>query len=690
MTTKIRVSVTGILVGVFLAASNFGCGGSSSLTTPPPAVSVSVSPNTATVQAGATAQFTATVANDSANKGVNWSVSCSAAPCGSVSPASTASGTATTYSARSAPPASNLAVTITATSITDTTKSAAASVTTPAPQPLTITTTSLPNGTVNVPYSMTTLQSSGGTPPVTWSLGTGTTLPPGLSLSSGGTISGTPTAPGGASFAVLATDSATPTPQKASQDLSISINAADASHNALLNGHYAFLMSGFTRHVEAESIPHVYATAGSFVADGLGNLTSGVSDTSTAGGVTANQPFTGTYSLGSDNRGTMSINSSGGTVTRAFSVGSISSSGVATKGRIITFLSNDAPSTGEFDLQDTTAFSTSAISGAYAFGLGGGGVLSAFGADGVFTADGAGNIPSGSGDTNQAGVGYSTFTPDQQLNGTYGVTSPTSGRGTARLTIGGTTLNVAFYVVSASKLLIVSAEQAINTAFTNVGSGTGQALKQSGGSFTNGSLHGAGVLSTFATFDGVTAGVATFDGAGTITLLQDHNNAGVVTSGSTITETYSVASNGRVNVTAAGSTVSALYLVSPGMAFILNTDSNAGTGFLEPQSAGPLSNSSINGRFFFGDPSPSCCGTPAISGVATLNAGVMNLTSDTDQLGMPLVYAQTSTDTYSISPNGRGTTGSGNEVIYIVSPNKFVVIDVNPSDTLPTIKVFEQ
>ncbi len=518
---------------------------------------------------------------------------------------------------------------------------------------------------------------------MTWSLGTGTTLPLGLSLSSDGTISGTPTAPGSAGFIVSAVDFSTPTPQKASQDLSIGINAADASHNALLNGHYAFLMSGvtlgFLSSERQAAVP--YATAGSFVADGLGNLRSGVSDTNTTGGVTANQPFTGTYSLGSDNRGTMSINSSGGTVTGAFSVGSISSSGVATKGRIINFVTsnfvkNGAFTAGEFDLQDTTAFSTSAITGTYAFGLGGG-----FGADGVFTADGAGNLPSGSGDTNQAG----TFTADQQLTGTYGVASSTFGRGTGSLTICGATFDMTFYVVSAGKLLIMSAEQAINPLVF-----TGQALKQTGGSFSNSSLHGTGVLSTIATADDVTAGLATFDGAGTIALLQDQNNAGAVTSGSTITETYSVASNGRVTVTAAGSTVSALYLVSPGVAFILNTDSHAGTGFLEPQSAGPFSNSSINGSFFFGDPSPACCGTAAISGVATLNAGVMNLTSDIDQFLMPRVYGQTSTDTYSISPNGRGTTGSANEVIYIVSPNKFVVIDVNPSDTRPTIKVFEQ
>ena len=50
---------------------------------------------------------------------------------------------------------------------------------------LTVTTSSLPGGTVGTPYSQT-LAASGGTPPYTWALATGT-LPAGLTLSTGGT-----------------------------------------------------------------------------------------------------------------------------------------------------------------------------------------------------------------------------------------------------------------------------------------------------------------------------------------------------------------------------------------------------------------------------------------------------------------------------------------------------------------------
>jgi hypothetical protein len=74
------------------------------------------------------------------------------------------------------------------------------------PPPLTIVTTSLSGGMVGMAYSQT-IQSSGGTGAIAWSVETGT-LPTGLSLgSTTGTISGTPSAAGSFSFTVLATDS---------------------------------------------------------------------------------------------------------------------------------------------------------------------------------------------------------------------------------------------------------------------------------------------------------------------------------------------------------------------------------------------------------------------------------------------------------------------------------------------------
>jgi large repetitive protein len=69
-----------------------------------------------------------------------------------------------------------------------------------------ITTTTLPAGTVGAAYNQA-LAATGGTTPYTWSVALGT-LPGGLTLSTGGVVSGTPTGTGTSNFTVQVTDAA--------------------------------------------------------------------------------------------------------------------------------------------------------------------------------------------------------------------------------------------------------------------------------------------------------------------------------------------------------------------------------------------------------------------------------------------------------------------------------------------------
>lgn len=119
MKSQIQIPVLQVLFLVVLAIANMSCGGSS------PPVIVNVSPLSATVSASSTQPFTASTSNGSA---VTWSVSCPSAPCGSVSPSSTASGQATTYTAPATVQANSMNVTVTANSQSS---SAQASVTVP-------------------------------------------------------------------------------------------------------------------------------------------------------------------------------------------------------------------------------------------------------------------------------------------------------------------------------------------------------------------------------------------------------------------------------------------------------------------------------------------------------------------------------------------------------------------------------
>ena len=93
--------------------------------------------------------------------------------------------------------------------------------------PISITTTSLPAGTVGVPYN-STLMATGGKAPYTWSTASGQ-LPTGLRLDpAAGTISGTPSAAGAYNFAAMVTDSASPQ-KTASQPLPINVTGAPAT-----------------------------------------------------------------------------------------------------------------------------------------------------------------------------------------------------------------------------------------------------------------------------------------------------------------------------------------------------------------------------------------------------------------------------------------------------------------------------
>jgi len=104
-----------------------------------------------------------------------------------------------------------------------------------APAQLTIITSSLPSGTAGTVYSQS-LTANGGTPGYKWSITSGS-LPAGLTLSSGGVISGKPTASGTSTFTVSVSDSGNPVQTKsASLSITVASTQLTISTSSLASG----------------------------------------------------------------------------------------------------------------------------------------------------------------------------------------------------------------------------------------------------------------------------------------------------------------------------------------------------------------------------------------------------------------------------------------------------------------------
>ena len=175
----------------------------------PTLTSLVVTPSTQTILTGAAQAFIATgTYSDGSTQNITnqatWASSNTTAATITASGIATAVNTGvTTISATSGSVSGNATLTVNA--------------------PLTINTSSMPAGTLGVVYSGATLTASGGNLPYSaWSISSGA-LPSGLTLSSTGTITGTPTTAGTFAFTAQITDSSNVT---ATQNLSITIAVA--------------------------------------------------------------------------------------------------------------------------------------------------------------------------------------------------------------------------------------------------------------------------------------------------------------------------------------------------------------------------------------------------------------------------------------------------------------------------------
>ena len=434
--------------------------------------------------------------------------------------------------------------------------------------------------------------------------------------------------------------------------------------NASLNGSYAFLIRGTNS--------GFYSIAGSLQANGNGAITTGTVDINSPGtGVLANNvAVTGTYSVQADGRTTATLISTAGNFVIDFVL-------ISNQHGLAIRFNTTATGSGAIDLQQSSAFSTAAIAGSFAFSMFGGDHNGNFETTaGAFTTTNINNsdaIQVGVQDINDNGA----LSVNRSLTGSFAAPA-TTGRGTASLTTNVATLNLAYYIVDSNHVIFIETDTApvlAGNAFRQSGAAlTGNLVLQMFGSASNHTFAAGAILNT----DGI-ANILT-------TSTEDFNVAGTVTQNLPISGTFSAVLNGRGTIAIPGSSglASLVYFPTDGGILLLSVDSlSVATGTAFIQQISTPSNSSLNGSFGFSLAGSNSAG--AVDAIAALIAdGKGHITGNLDEnsagtLGstMPL------TGTYTLTSTGRGTAvltsaaGSINIIFYVADAFDIIFVETD-------------
>lgn len=584
---------------------------------------------------------------------------------------------------------------------------------------LAITTTSpLPSGMVNTAYGPVQFAASGGTMPYTWTVATGSSLPSGLTLTSAGVLSGT-LASGATTttFSITLTDSATP-PASVTASFTLPVTGG-STNNSQLFGNYAFNFSGYN------SAGKLVVAAGSFNADGGGTITNGLEDVNSGAGSTT-QTFTGTYSLGSDNRGTLNFSTLPGSPVYAIAMEALTAPATITStGRLTEFDASGTRGSGQIELQSVTScngstFASGALGIDYAFGVMG--FESAFGGTqagpvamaGRFTTAPPvspatqGSIGNGEADSNTPGV----VTFNSTLSGTYG---PGSKSAVCTFTLQPSSLpafKFSVYPISSAGAFLVETDAVSATEpFLLVG----EMLQQVGSPFGSpGILNGAsvgGMAGQFLSGTDYLPDVAVVQfaasGSGGITMFVQDNQGGAVSDWGSGTSgltgiTYLVDSLGRVTTNLIHPFDPVFYIINQNEAFCVGTLVGGPIfGHFQPQSQGTgtsFSAATIKGAFQEGTSFPATSSVPNFSGAIALD-GIKTISGTQDESVLSGTTTTPGTSnvagTYAINPVTGATIGGGTVTLtapsaitgdfFIVSPTKIVLITTTAGDSSPVL-----
>jgi hypothetical protein len=389
-----------------------------------------------------------------------------------------------------------------------------------------------------------------------------------------------------------------------------------------LAGTYAFEMSG-------QDQGGFFARIGSFAANGAGGITGGVLDLSSGivPGVATVTITSGTYMIGTNGKGTLSlVDSAGETIGLSIVM-------TSTTAGLITETDGTATASGNFTVQDATTFASvpNNLTGPYVFDVSGvdpNGAGESF--VGQFTANGAGGITTGVVDVNDdfTASGPLPVTGTFAADATYG---STFGRGTATLILNGTTVNFAFYAVGAGRIRMLRT----NFPATSVGDAVAQtgtiptATSGLTGSFAfilaGSSLSGSDVRAGRVSLSSGTVSNVQLDDDDSSASGSGNSNHTAIPAGTISAATYTIdpSGDGRGTLTftdsSAGTFSFIFYLSSPTQAVIQDVSTGSGTlpiitadGSMQMQTGNPFSTAGEAGNWAFNWSGESINGTTGI------------------------------------------------------------------------------
>ena len=421
------------------------------------------------------------------------------------------------------------------------------------------------------------------------------------------------------------------------------------SSNASLKGNYNYVLAG---NYFNSSGTGGYERAGVFVADGKGNVTSGVDDLNEAGSLSSNK-FTGSYAIAADGGGLMTVNISNGQQLHLALT-------IAPNGRVYLIeFDPTASGSGQAVPQNASALSNTPT-GTFVFRLHS--YQANLASQGSVSAVGNMVLNGGSASGNEDIVRFEALS---SLSFTGSFTAPdANGRGTVNLTdSAGFATTYMYYIVDSQTLNLLETDAAYL--------GTGSAFAQNGVPFGTESLKNGFTFRSFGDTqdhqDGVnSAGAFTSDGAGNITSGDfDSNQDGVPLQNASLTGTYRVETSGRVtlnlNPTMPSQTLSPIqeiaWMIDSSRAlFLMNVPGLAEDGRLSQQQGGPFSASSLNGNYsflMFGYDQQSPIEIDRVGTMAFDGSSTVTLTNYFVNRGGSRSQTQSSAGNYSVSPNGR-------------------------------------